>query len=432
MKKKKLIKLILIIILISSIKCHALTKSELTTLNLDGISTIDKPENYTSVQGGTTTDKYIITIFINQNEDSDGKCAIMLLNKDNYKQVRLPNNPIKEYNFGHANDATYNSLTNELVVLSGKKLNFLDLNDDKFTLTRKVDLEYYYHGVGYDNESNQYVLARSIENGTLFEIRNDNFEIIDTFELKTNLTHQSLTIHQGNIYYVCYEAGRVNQYQTVYDGLLKRKENLIYVYNMEGKKQTIYYIPYSYKEVIFGEIENISFNNDKMLIQFNHANKAGYFTAEYRSEISTNLKVKVEDVKDNTEYGLYLDDEEIEVARTNNNKLEFYLTYTEEGTYEYTLKQLNKKEKKKEDKENNTAEEDNIDEDNTPMFSGEEFDPIKKPLEVNVFYDPVVNKLKTRTNAKDLVFQQDYFYSKTELRKLQESQILDIPDTGIN
>ncbi len=418
MKKIRKIYIVLWIMISSFITpCMALTKSELTILNLTPLGTIDKPDDYTSVQGGTTTDKYIITLFINQNEDSDGKCAIMALNKKNYKKVRLEKNPIKEYNFGHANDATYNSLTNELVILSGKKLNFLDATDDKFTLTRTVDLEMYYHAVGYDEENDQYVLARGIDGGTFFEIRNNEFQITKTFILKTNLTKQSLTVYKGNIYYVCYEAGRINQYQSVYDGLLKRKENLIYVYNLDGEKQTIYYIPYSYKEVIFGEIENISFNQGKMLIQFNHANKAGYFTAEYPKEVTTKVKVKIGE-EDNTEYTLYQEEKEVLKTKSKNKELEFNLRYTEEGTYQYTMEQkiMNSS------KEGQTKE----------VFSEEEIDKIKRPLEVTVYYDPVVNRLKTTTNSKDLQWNQEYFFSKTELKKLQESSKEELPDTGIS
>ncbi len=416
MKKIKITWLLLMILLIDNPSCLALTKSELTVLNLNPIATVEKPEGYTSVQGGTTTDKYVITLFINQNENSDGKCAIMALNKKNYKKVRLLKNPIREYNFGHANDATYNSLTNELVILSGKKLNFLDLTDDKFTLTRTVNLEKYYHAVGYDEENDQYVLARGIDGGTFFEIRNNEFEIIRTFILKTNLTKQSLTVYKGNIYYVCYEAGRLTKYQSVYDGLLKRKENLIYVYNLKGEKQTIYYIPYSYKEVIFGEIENISFNHDKMLIQFNHAQKAGYFTAEYPKEVETKVKLNLKE-EDNIEYTLYQDEKEVLKIKTKNNELEFNLHYTEEGTYQYTIQQK-KKEVQKEETE--------------MVFEEEELEKIKKPLEVTVYYDPVVNRLRATTNSKDLQWNKEYFYSKTELKKLQESEKETLPDTGIS
>lgn len=410
---KKSLQLLLVLFILLIPNTYALTKSELTILNLEPITTIDKPETFTSVQGGTTSDKYVITLFINESEDSDGKCAIMALNKKNYKKVRLEKNPIIEYNFGHANDATYNSITNELVVLSGKKLNFLDLTDDHFTLTRTVNLEKYYHAVGFDEENNQYVLARGIDHGTIFEIRNENFEIIRTFQIQTNLTKQSLTVYKGNIYYVCYEAGRINKYQSVYDGLLKRKENLIYVYNLEGERQTVYYIPFSYKEVIFGEIENISFNNDKMLIQFNHAHKAGYFTAEYKKELNTKVKFEIEENPDNIEYALYEDGKEIARSKSKNNQVEFNFYYTKEGTYQYTVEKVKKKVEEQE------------------VFQ-EELEQIKRPLEITVYYDPVVNKLKANTNAEDLVFGKDFLYSKTELKKVQEEPPEELPDTGIH
>lgn len=415
MKKKFIYYIILILFICSAFSVNALTKSELTVLGLDSITTIEKPDGYTSVQGGTTTDKYIITLFINENENSDGKCAIMALNKKNYKKVRLEKNPIIEYNFGHANDATFNSNTNELVILSGKKLNFLDTTDDKFTLTRTVELEKYYHGVGYDEENNQYVLARTIDKGTLFEVRNENFEIIRTFKLQTNLTKQSLTVYQGNIYYVCYEAGRINKYQSVYDGLLKRKENLIYVYDLEGNKKNIYYIPYSYKEIIFGEIENISFNENKMLIQFNHANQAGYFTAEYKQEINTKIVLELDDVKNNTPYEIYHGEEEILKTRSQNNEITLNFHYTEEGLYEYNIKS---KKQEKEKIEN--------------VFSEEEQEQIKKLLEVNVYYDPVVNRLKTKSNSKDLIYGNQFLYSKTELKRIIDSKKENLPDTGID
>ena len=415
MKKKTIYYIFLLLFICSISNVNALSKSELTVLGLDSITTIEKPDGYTSVQGGTTTDKYIITLFINENENSDGKCAIMALNKKNYKKVRLEKNPIIEYNFGHANDATFNSNTNELIILSGRKLNFLDLTGDKFALTRTVELEKYYHGIGYDEQNNQYVLARTIEGGTLFEIRDENFEIVRTFKLKTDLTKQSLTVYQGNIYYVCYEAGRVNKYQTVYDGLLKRKENLIYVYDLKGNKKTIYYIPYSYKEVIFGEIENISFNQDKMLIQFNHANKAGYFTAEYKEEVNTKIIIEVEDSPNNTPYEIYDEEKEILKTKSQNQEITLNFHYTEAGTYQYTIKS------KKKEKENIER-----------VFSEEEEEQIKKPLEVTVYYDPVVNRLTTKTNSKDLVYGNKLLYSKTELKRIIDSKIENTPDTGID
>ena len=376
MRSKKVVFILLVLIIFSYTNVYSLTKSELTILNLDPITTINKPNGYTSVQGGTTTKDYVITLFINENSNSDGKTAILVLNKNNYKKVRLENNPIKEFKFKHANDATYNSNTNELIILSGRKLNFLDLNDDSFELDRTIDLDKYYHGIGYDEIKDQYVLARTIKNGTMIEVRDTDFELIRSFKIETNLTKQSLTVHDGNIYYVCYEAGRINKYQTIYDGILLRKENLIYVYSTKGKKKTIYYIPYSYKEVIFGEIENISFNGNKMLIQFNHANKAGYFTAEYLHEANYKTDIKVSKEAKNDEYSVYLEGKEILKTKPNNNKISLNFNYTEEGLYEYTIKPSIEKNLTEEELSNRT-----------------------KLLNVEVYYDPVVNKLKTKSTS---------------------------------
>ena len=389
MRSKKVVFVLLVLIIFSYTNVYSLTKSELTILNLDPITTINKPTGYTSVQGGTTTKDYIITLFINESANSDGKTAILILNKNNYKKVRLEKNPIKEYDFKHANDAAYNSNTNELIVLGGRSLNFIDLNDDSFELSRTVYLDKYYHGIGYDDINDQYVLARTIENGTMIEVRNTDFELVRNFKIETNLTKQSLTVHDGNIYYVCYEAGRINKYQTIYDGILLRKENLIYVYSTKGQKKTIYYIPYSYKEVIFGEIENISFNDNKMLIQFNHANKAGYFTAEYVHEANYKTNIKVSKESKNDEYSVYLEGKEIYKTKPTNNKISLNFNYTEEGLYEYIIKP-------------------SIDKDLTE----EELSDRTKTLNVEVYYDPIVNKLKTKSTSDILSISDTYLNRK--------------------
>ncbi len=405
MNYKKLLLIFIIILLVCSKEVKALSRSELTVLNLNPITNIDKPKGFTSVQGGVTTDKYIITIFINDNEDGDHKAAIMVLNKNNYKLVRLVNNPIIEYDLGHANDCTFNARTNELLVLSGRKINVIDLNNDSFTLKRQIKLNFYYSGLGYDEENDQYVLARGIKGGSFFEVRNNEFRILRTFTLKTNLTRQSLTVYQGNIYFLCYESGMLTKHQTVYDGVLKRKENLIYVYDLDGNKKTIYYIPFSYRNIIFGEIENISFINGKMLIQFNHANKAGYFTASYKSEVNSNISIETDEGNDNT-YKVYLDEEEVLKTKSKDNTIPIDIRYTEEGNYKYQIRNENEL-KELEDR----------------------YKEILKDLDVRVYYDPVVNKLKVDSNASELIFSEDYLYNKEDLKRVKETLIVEVPDT---
>lgn len=421
--KKIILNIILFIFVffILNINVSALTKSEMTILKLNKITSIYKPDNYTAVQGGATTDKYIITLFINETDDKVKNTAILVLDKNTYQKVKLVNNPITDYNFNHANDATYNSKDNELLVLAGRKVYFLDLNNDSFALKKTLDLNFYYHGIGYDEVNNQFVFSRSVNNTTVFEIRNEEFKILNTFVLKTNLTRQSLTVHDGNIYYVCYEAGRITKYQTVYDGLLKRKENVIYVYDLKGKKKTIYYIPYSYREVIFGEIENISFNNDKMLIQFNHTGKAGYFTPEYLREVNAKVTIKTED-KEEKDYLLISDDKEIQRVKTKDN-ITYNLRYTEEGSYTYNV--INEVEEEQNETEEKVETPEEVEEETKEVTEEENVNN----LVVDVYYDPTINKLRYKTNAKDLVFTS----GKLELENPElEPVIIDVPDTSSN
>ena len=397
---KKIIFILLIFIVLFNLKTvNALSQNELTILNLDLLGTHNMPLGFTSVQGGTTTDKYIITLLINDDKDySDNKTAIMVLNKNNYKLVRLVENPIVKYKFGHANDATYNSKTNELLILSGRKINFLDLTNDRFELVRVKKLKHYYHGIGYDNINDCYVLSRGIKGGTLFEIRDSEFKIINKFKIKTNLTRQSLTVHNGYIYYVCYEAGMLTKHQRIYDGILKRKENLVYVYNLEGKKKNIYYIPFSYNNLVYGEIENISFNEDRMLMQFNHSDNIGYFTADYNSEVNKNIKIEAEE---DSEYTIYEEDIEKDIVKSKNKKIPINLKFNKEGNYKYRIL-------KKDD-----------------LSIG---NPNSKELEVDVYYDPVTNKMKVKTNEKDLVFTKNFLTTKDE----KDTLIVDVPDTKSN
>ena len=92
------------------------------------------------------------------------------------------------------------------------------------------------------------------------------------------------------------------------------------------------------------------------------------------------------------------------------------MQYTKEGTYQYSLKRVKRKSKNRDEKKLDLSE--------------EEYEQIKKPLEVSIYYDPVINMLKAKNNIKDLVYQEDHFYSKTELKRIQE--LKEIPNTGIN
>lgn len=270
--KKRLFSILGILLAIFSFtNVFALSKSDMTTLKLKSIKKLTNPRGFSSVQGGTTTDKYIVSLFRNS---TDTKTAVVVLNKNNYKKTKLGGT---NYKLGHGNSATYNNKTNEVLTIDKNIVHVLSATT--FKEKKKIKLDKTYHAIGYDSKTNQYVLAASSGNKTIFHIMDENFKEKSKFSIVVNMTRQSLTVKNGVIYYCTYESGKKTKYQKQYDGVLKSKENAIYVYDLNGNKKTIYYIPKTYNNESFNEIENVSFDGDKIIVQFNQHGKAGYYTS---------------------------------------------------------------------------------------------------------------------------------------------------------
>lgn len=270
--KKRLFSILGILLAIFSFtNVFALSKSDMTTLKLKNIKKLTNPSGFSSVQGGTTTDKYIVSLFRNS---TDTKTAVVVLNKNNYKKTKLGGT---NYKLGHGNSATYNKKTNEVLTMDKNIVHVLSATT--FKEKKKIKLDKTYHAIGYDSKTNQYVLAASSGNKTIFHIMDENFKEKSKFSIVVNMTRQSLTVKNGVIYYCTYESGKKTKYQKQYDGVLKSKENAIYVYDLNGNKKTIYYIPKTYNNESFNEIENVSFDGDKIIVQFNQHGKAGYYTS---------------------------------------------------------------------------------------------------------------------------------------------------------
>lgn len=270
--KKRLFSILGILLAIFSFtNVFALSKSDMTTLKLKNIKKLTNPSGFSSVQGGTTTDKYIVSLFRNS---TDTKTAVVVLNKNNYKKTKLGGT---NYKLGHGNSATYNKKTNEVLTMDKNIVHVLSATT--FKEKKKIKLDKTYHAIGYDSKTNQYVLAASSGNKTIFHIMDENFKEKSNFSIVVNMTKQSLTVKNGVIYYCTYESGKKTKYQKQYDGVLKSKENAIYVYDLNGNKKTIYYIPKTYNNESFNEIENVSFDGDKIIVQFNQHGKAGYYTS---------------------------------------------------------------------------------------------------------------------------------------------------------
>lgn len=294
--KKRLFSILGILLAIFSFtNVFALSKSDMTTLKLKSIKKLTNPRGFSSVQGGTTTDKYIVSLFRNS---TDTKTAIVVLNKNNYKKTKLGGT---NYKLGHGNSATYNNKTNEVLTMDKNIVHVLSATT--FKEKKKIKLDKTYHAIGYDSKTNQYVLAASSGNKTIFHIMDENFKEKSKFSIVVNMTRQSLTVKNGVIYYCIYESGKKTKYQKQYDGVLKSKENAIYVYDLNGNKKTIYYIPKTYNNESFNEIENVSFNGDKIIVQFNQHGKAGYYTSISKLKnytLTGNTKNNSSNTKNNT------------------------------------------------------------------------------------------------------------------------------------
>ena len=271
MKKRLFSILCILLAILIFTNVFAFSKSDMTTLKLKSIKKLTNPSGFSSVQGGTTTDKYIVSLFRNS---TDTKTAIVILNKNNYKKTKLGGT---NYKLGHSNSATYNNKTNEVLTMDKNIVHVLSATT--FKEKKKIKLDKTYHAIGYDSKTNQYVLASSSGNKTIFHIMDENFKEKSKFSIVVNMTRQSLTVKNGVIYYCTYESGRKTKYQKRYDGVLKSKENAIYVYDLNGNKKKIYYIPKTYNNESFNEIENVSFDGDKIIVQFNQHGKAGYYTS---------------------------------------------------------------------------------------------------------------------------------------------------------
>lgn len=294
--KKRLFSILGILLAIFSFtNVFALSKSDMTTLKLKSIKKLTNPRGFSSVQGGTTTDKYIVSLFRNS---TDTKTAVVVLNKNNYKKTKLGGT---NYKLGHGNSATYNNKTNEVLTMDKNIVHVLSATT--FKEKKKIKLDKTYHAIGYDSKTNQYVLAASSGNKTIFHIMDETFKEKSKFSIVVNMTRQSLTVKNGVIYYCTYESGKKTKYQKQYDGVLKSKENAIYVYDLNGNKKTIYYIPKTYNNESFNEIENVSFDGDKIIVQFNQHGKAGYYTSISKLKnytLTGNTKNNSSNTKNNT------------------------------------------------------------------------------------------------------------------------------------
>lgn len=246
MKKVIFYIIILFMLFFSTVKAEE-------TLNLDKkIIEFPSVENY-SLQGFTVVKD---NLFMVLNGYDDKVSKIIVYDLKNY-------NKIKEYDFGslgHANDVTYNSKNNIIYVLAGGGSNEVYLfNGTDFLYIDKLNLELPARSITYIEDSDMYAI-RTVATG--FKLDNElklksKVPFIFGMNIKSEVGRQGWSYYNGYIYYSNWSWIRLGG-----DG-----SNIIFIYDLNGS-----FVDTLYTKNDIGEIEDIAFYNDTMILGFNGYN----------------------------------------------------------------------------------------------------------------------------------------------------------------
>lgn len=243
--------LILFILAISVVKAEVMLNIDKPIIEFSSI------DNY-SLQGFTVVDKYLFMI-LNGYDDMVSK--IIVYDLDSYKMV-------KSYDFeslGHANDVTYNSKNELIYVLAGGGSNLVYIFNKDFEYVESLELELPGRSITYIPDSDTFAL-RTVMNGYKL---NNNLKLITKLpfivgmNIRNDIGRQGWSYYNGFIYYSNWSWKRLGG-----DG-----SNFIFVYDMEGNNRDILYT-----KADIGEIEDISFYDNKMILGFNgYDNKIKFY-----------------------------------------------------------------------------------------------------------------------------------------------------------
>jgi DNA-binding beta-propeller fold protein YncE len=208
------------------------------------VGTIPSFGNIKTVEGGCTDGTYIYQTLIDPKaEDGSVPCRIVKISAATMKTVKVS----EDLSIDHANDVTYNSSTNELIVCNNKPnystLTFVDPETLEIKGTRDIDSKVY--SVVYVGNGDFYYAGIS-RTFTVVEMNSD-FEVTGSFDMIDNgYTRQTIDTDGEFIYAVYY------------------KENYIYKYDVNGN-----FIGRCKLPVTENEAENIFFIGNTMYVAYN-------------------------------------------------------------------------------------------------------------------------------------------------------------------
>jgi hypothetical protein len=247
-------------------------------------------KNYTLQGYSVVKDK----LFMVLEGYDDTKSIIKVYDLNTYEEVI-------SYNYkslGHANDVTYNKKTNKIYILASSGSNTIfTFNGNTFDYEDRFEISLPARSITYLDDYNMYAI-RTVTSGFIYNkdfILENKLPFVIGMNFSSDLGRQGWSYYNKLIYYANWSWVRLGG-----DGV-----NIIYVYDLEGKK-----IDNLYTADNIGEIEGVSFYNNKMILGFNgYDNTIKFYMTDIPIiEIPTEEKIIQEDVKivKKKNYNLYI------------------------------------------------------------------------------------------------------------------------------
>lgn len=246
-------------------------------------------ENY-NLQSFTIVDDRIIIVLVNYDNNEGIIKEYSLINYKEIKSINIDS-------VGHANGITYNKNNKQLYILHADGDDTIYIYDSNtLEYIDKVRVNLPIRSIAYVEEEDNYLVRTYI---TGYKLDN-NFKLVSKMPFISNLVsnydvaRQDWTYYKGKLYYANWSWKRLGG-----DGA-----NIIYVYNIKGKL-----LDTLFTKDNLGELEDIDFYDNKMVLGFNGYDDKVNFYLEDLVEINDIVIEDKEEIKDennNKQFYIYL------------------------------------------------------------------------------------------------------------------------------
>ena len=239
------------------------SKSKMTRITLKKVLVAKRPSGAGSLQGFTVTDKHFVLIMRPPGQE-DHNQVVVIRRSDNKDITKSFKSPV--YNIGHANDATWNTKTNEIAVVDGSRKQLFRMSASNFKKTGTTKLTNAkgkaigLSGIAYDKVRNVYYGASG---STIAEFNTKN-QLVFSFTEKHHQTNQGFAYNNGFLYRPTWESAGAYS-GSVYDKIFKKNTTVLYQFGLDGSFTHGYYI-----DNPLYEVESMAFDSNNVpYIAFN-------------------------------------------------------------------------------------------------------------------------------------------------------------------